>query len=79
MTMITMMKIMLKIKIIKDILKIEFMLMIVLNSKTYIQNLQGKKQTKILIYYIQTIKRLPCLICSVNFTFIKTKRGMSLI
>ena len=23
--------------------------------------------------------RLPCLICSVNITFIKTKRGMSLI
>ena len=27
------------------------------------------------IYYIQTIKRLACLICSVNM-FIKTKRGM---
>ena len=35
-----------------------------------------KKKTIILIYYIQTIKRLPCLICSVNIMFIKTKRGM---
>ena len=27
-----------------------------------------------IIYYIQTMKRLPCLICSVNITLIKTKR-----
>ena len=25
-----------------------------------------------------TMKRLPCLICSVNITFIKTKRGICL-
>ena len=37
---------------------------------------EKKKNTIILIYYIQTIKRLPCLICSVNIRFIKTKRGM---
>ena len=24
--------------------------------------------------YIQTMKRLPCLICSINITFIKTRR-----
>ena len=34
-----------------------------------------EKKTIRLIYYIQTMKRLPCLICSVNITFIKTKRG----
>ena len=34
---------------------------------------KGRKQT-ILIYYIQTMKRLLYLICSVNITFIKYKR-----
>ena len=33
---------------------------------------KGRKQT-ILIYYIQTMKRLLYLICSVNITFIKYK------
>ena len=39
---------------------------------------RGRKKTIILIYYIQTMKRLPYLICSVNITFIKTKRGIYL-
>ena len=38
---------------------------------------EGKK-TIILIYHIPTMKRLPCLICSVNITFIKTKRDICL-
>ena len=33
---------------------------------------EGKK----LIYCIETMNRLPCLMCSVNITFIKTKRGI---
>ena len=39
---------------------------------------EEKKTTIILIYYIQTMKRLPCLMCSVNITFIKTKRDICL-
>ena len=53
--------------------------MITLNNNKYNQNTYRGKKTIILICYIQTMKRLPCLICSVNITFIKTKRGMSLI
>ena len=37
-----------------------------------------ERKKKILIYYIQTMKRLPCLICSVNITFIKTIRSICL-
>ena len=33
---------------------------------------EGKK----LIYCVETMNRLPCLMCSVNITFIKTKRGI---
>ena len=33
---------------------------------------EGKK----LIYCIETMNRLPCLMCNVNITFIKTKRGI---
>ena len=69
MIMITMIKVMLK----KDNIK---------NIKRYKKDetLTGEeKKTIILIYYIQTMKRLPCLICSVSIAFIKTKRGMSLI
>ena len=48
-------------------------------NKTLItdKTLTGEEK-KILIYYIQTMKRLPCLICSVNIMFIKTKRGICL-
>ena len=59
--------------------------MIVLNNNNYNilitdKTLAGeeKKQTVILIYYIRTMKRLPCLICRVNITFIKTKKGICL-
>ena len=40
------------------------------------KTLTVEERKKILIYYIQTMKRLPCLICSANITFIKTKRGI---
>ena len=53
--------------------------MIILNNNGYNQNTYREKKTIILIYYIQTMKRLPCLICSVSITFIMTKRDMSLI
>ena len=43
------------------------------------KHLQVKKQIIILIYCIQTMKRLPCLLCSVNITFTKTRRGITLI
>ena len=37
------------------------------------KTLTGKeREKKILIYYIESMKRLPCLICSVNIMFIKT-------
>ena len=36
------------------------------------------KQRMTLIYYIQTRKRLPCLICSVKMTLVKIKRGICL-
>ena len=42
------------------------------------KTLTVEETKKILIYYIQTMKRLPCLICSVNITFIKTKRSICL-
>ena len=43
------------------------------------QNIYRKeRENKLLIYYIQTIKRLLCLICSINITFIKTKRSICL-
>ena len=68
-----MMAIMLKIKIIiKKYLKKQKTNTIRTN-KTLItdKTLAGEERKKILIYYIQTMKRLPCLICSVNITFIK--------
>ena len=49
-----------------------------ITSKTYRKEEKKTKNTITLIYYIQTLKRLPCLICSVNITFIKTKRGICL-
>ena len=51
-----------------------------ITNKTLItdKTLTVEERTKILIYYIQTMKRLPCLIYSVNITFIKTIRSMSL-
>ena len=51
-----------------------------ITNKTLItdKTLTVEERTKILIYYIQTMKRLHCLICSVNITFIKTIRSMSL-
>ena len=36
---------------------------------------EGEREKKI-IYYIQTIKRLACLICSVNMMFTQTKRSI---
>ena len=77
--MIMIMKIMRKIKII--IIKIiKRKKKTKTTNKTLIYNRQNtyrgrEREKKILIYYIQTMKRLPCLICSVNITFIKTKRG----
>ena len=46
-------------------------------NKTLISNktLTGEEKNK-LICYIQAMKRLPCLLCSVNITFIKNKRGI---
>ena len=62
--------------------------MLIINNNKYNNNKQNtynkqntctvKKQGMILISYIQSMKRLPCLICSVNITFIKTKRGICL-
>ena len=55
--------------------------MIILNNNNHnnnkIKHLKGKK-TIIIIYYIEIMKRLPCLICSVNIKFSKTNRGTSL-
>ena len=53
-------------------------------NKTLItdKTLTGKeREKKILIYYIdiQTMKRLPCLICRVNITFIKIKMVICLM
>ena len=49
-------------------------------NKTLTYNRQNiyreERENKLLIYYIQTIKRLLCLICSINITFIKTKRSI---
>ena len=42
------------------------------------KSITGEKQTIILIYYIETMRRLPCLICNVSVTFIKTKRAICL-
>ena len=51
-------------------------------NKTLTYNRQNiyreERENKLLIYYIQTIKRLLCLICSINITFIKTKRSICL-
>ena len=78
------MKIMLKIKIIKKYLKIFknqslcvrslLTITIAITNKTLITSktlTEEKKQTIMLTYYNQTIKRLPCLICCVNIAFIK--------
>ena len=65
------------------------MLRIILNNNNYKNKKQinynkqnpggmGGEQTIILIYYIQTMKRLPCLICDINFMLIKPKRGICL-
>ena len=67
--MVIMMKIILKINIIKileNVSIIESLWMIILNSnkENAFKNktLTGEKQAIILIYFIQTMKRLPCLI-----------------
>ena len=86
-----MMKIMLKMKIIEKYLKIFkkqslrarslLTITITISNKTLITSktlTEEKKQTIMLTYYNQTMKRLPCLICSINITFIKTKRGICL-
>ena len=76
MIMIAMMKIMLKIKLIKNIKKyLENRVFVFIKNKKLTRE---KMQTTILIYYIQNMKRLPCLICSVKVTFIKTKKGIFL-
>ena len=78
------MKIMCKIKIIiiiKTLLKKQQQQKkktnTITTNKTLIYNREntyrGREREK-KNYYIQTIKRLPCLKCSVNITFIKTKR-----
>ena len=84
--MITMMKIMRKIKII--IIKAlkenqtNKQTNTITTNKTCITDkvLSGeeREREKKITYCIQTIKRLPCLICSVNITFIKTKRSIYL-
>ena len=50
--------------------------MTITTNKTHIKNktLRVKKATITPIYYIQTMKKLPCVISSVNITFINTKR-----
>ena len=45
-------------------------------ENTYSGREREKKNYLFLIYYIQIIKRLPCLISSVNITFIKTIRSI---
>ena len=76
-------------KYLKTYKKIESMWMITLSSNNYNNNKQNtykkqknvqekKKQTMILIYHIQTMKGLPCLIFSVNITFTWTKRAIYL-
>ena len=81
--MTMLMKIMCKIKIIiiiKTLLKknkkqtnkqiqLQLIKHLYITEKTLTGEEREKKN-----YYIQTIKRLPCLKCSVNITFIKTKR-----
>ena len=55
--------------------------MIILNNKSYNKNQQNTyrgREKKKLIYYIQTMNRLSCRICSVNMTFIKTTRSICL-
>ena len=49
-------------------------------NKTLItdKTLTGEERKKIHIFYIQTMKRLPCLLCCVNITFIKTIRSICL-
>ena len=82
--MIMIMKIMRKIKII--IIKIiKRKKKTKTTNKTLIYNRQNtyrgrerERENKLLIYYIQTIKRLPSVICSINITFIKTKRSTCL-
>ena len=89
MIMITMIKVMFKkdnIKNIKRYKKVkkkkspcEWWFLKITITITTDETLTGEeKKTIILIYYLQTMKRLPCLICSVNITFIKTKRGICL-
>ena len=48
------------------------------NNKTLTtdKTVTGEERKK--TYYIQTMKRLPCLICSVNITFIKAIRSICL-
>ena len=50
------------------------------NKHLYItdKTFTGEEREKKNIYYIQTMKELLCLICSVNITFIKTKRSICL-
>ena len=51
-------------------------------NKTLTYNRQNiyreERENKLLIYYIQTIKRLLSVICSINIMFIKTKRSTCL-
>ena len=51
---------------------------ILITSKTLREEEKKTRKTITLISYIPTLKRLPCLIFSLNITFIKTKRGICL-
>ena len=71
-----------KIKII--IIKINIKKNAITTNETLIYNRQNtnrgrERERKKLIYYIRTMKRLPCLICSINITLIKTKRSICLL
>ena len=53
--------------------------MIILNNNKCNQNTYRGKNKQYLFITSKIMKRPPGLICSVNVTFTKTKRGMSLI
>ena len=68
MILIMVIKISFKMKIMKNISIIDFMEIITINDNSHIST---KRKTKHNTYYIQTMRRVTCLIC--NISFIKTK------
>ena len=77
MILIMVIKIIFKIKIMKTNSIIEFMEIITINDNSHSNTKKTlMEKTKSNTYYIQTMKRPPCLICNVNITYIKIKCGM---